>query len=112
MQANWNGIFWGEPRFRIPLNLAVIALLLQIGLSFFPLFWTSIGNIAYAVALIFSMRTIEAILHPVSPILSSNASGIQLFFMALLILLAIFGFQIALSLRSWEHNRRAQFEAE
>jgi len=112
MQANWNGIFWAEPRFRIPLNLAVIGLLLQIGLSFFPLLWTSIGNIAYAVALIFSMRTIEAVLHPVSPILSSNASGIQLFFITLLILLVLFGFQIALSLRSWEHNRRTQFEAE
>jgi len=108
MQVNWNGIFWAEPRFRIPLNLAVIALLLQIGLTFFPLFWTSIGNIAYAVALIYSLRSIEAILHPVSPVLSSDASGIQLFFIALLITLAFFGFQIAHGLRSWEHDRGAK----
>ena len=112
MQVNWNGIFWAEPRFRIPLNLAVIALLLQIGLTLFPLFWTSIGNIVYAAALIYSLRSIEAILHPVSPILSSDASGIQLFFIALLITLAFLGFQIAHGLRSWEHSRRAKPEAE
>jgi len=112
MQVNWNGIFWAEPRFRIPLNMAVIALLLQIGLTFFPLLWTSIGNIAYAVALLYSLRSIEAILHPVSPVLSSDSSGIQLFFIALLILLAFFGFQVAHGLRSWEHNRRAKPEAE
>ena len=111
MQVNWNGIFWAEPRFRIPLNMVVIAMLLQIGLTFFPLFWTSLANIAYAVALIYSMRTIEAILHPISPILSSDAGGIQLFFITLLILLAFFGFQIAHGLRSWEHTRRAQTEA-
>ena len=112
MQVNWNGIFWAEPRFRIPLNMAVIALLLQVGLTFFPLFWTSIGNTAYAAALIYSLSSIEAILHPVSPVLSSNARGIQLFFIALLITLAFFGFQVAHGLRSWEHSRRAKPEAE
>ena len=112
MQVNWNGIFWAEPRFRIPLNLAVIALLLQIGLTFFPLLWTSTGNIAYAVALLYSLRSIEAILHPISPVLSSDARGIQLFFIALLILLVLLGFQVAHGLRSWEHSRRAKPEAE
>jgi hypothetical protein len=112
MQVNWNGIFWAEPRFRIPLNLAVIGLLLQVGLTFLPLSWTSLGNIAYAIALGFSMSTIEAILHPLSPVFSSDASGIQLFFIALLILLALFGFQVAHGLRSWEHGRSVQSEAE
>jgi hypothetical protein len=50
----------------------------QIGLTFFPLFWTSIGNIAYATALIYNLSSTEVILHPESPILSSNARAIQL----------------------------------
>jgi len=73
MQVNWNEIFWAEPRFRIPLNLAVIGLLLQVGLTFLPLSWTSAGNIAYAIALGYSMSTIEAILYPLSPAFSSIA---------------------------------------
>ena len=31
MQANWNGLFLDEPRFRLPLNLAIVGLLLQVG---------------------------------------------------------------------------------
>ena len=30
MQANWNGLFLDEPRFRVPLNFAIIGVLLQV----------------------------------------------------------------------------------
>ena len=48
MQANWNGLFLDEPRFRIPLNFAIVGLLLQIGLTIFSMpFWSSVANLAY-----------------------------------------------------------------
>jgi hypothetical protein len=96
MQANWNGLFLDEPRFRIPLNLAVVGLLLQIGLAFFPVGgWTSLGNLAYAVAVLVVMSSVQAILHPESPIFTSGERQIQLFFLGLLILLLALVFQVA-----------------
>ncbi len=96
MQANWNGLFLDEPRFRIPLNLAVVGLLLQVGLAFFPVgVWTSLGNLAYAVAVLVVMSSVQAILHPESPIFTSGERQIQLFFLGLLILLLALVFQVA-----------------
>ena len=88
MQANWNGLFLDEPRFRIPLNLAIVGLLLQIGLAFFPVgVWTSLGNLVFAVAVMVVMSSVQAVLHPESPIFTSGERQIQLFFLGLLILL-------------------------
>lgn len=96
MQANWNGLFLDEPRFRIPLNLAVVGLLLQVGLAFFPVGgWTSLGNLAYAAAVLVVMTSVQAILHPESPIFTSGERQIQLFFLGLLILLLALVFQVA-----------------
>ena len=95
MQATWNGIFWDEPRFRIPLNFAVVGLLLQIGLSFFPLQWTALANALYAAALVVGMGGIQTVLHPEAPLASAGAAGIRLFFYGLLALLLLAGGQIA-----------------
>jgi hypothetical protein len=96
MQANWNGLFLDEPRFRIPLNLAVVGLLLQIGLAFFPVGgWTSLGNLAFAVVVVVVMSSVQAILHPDSPIFTSGERQIQVFFVVLLILLLALVFQVA-----------------
>ncbi len=90
MQANWNGLFLDEPRFRIPLNFAVVGLLLQVGLSFFPNpQWTSIGNLAFGAALVAGMSSIQSVLHPVSPIFNTNARDIQLFFAGIFLLLLL-----------------------
>ncbi len=89
MQANWNGLFLDEPRFRLPLNFAVVGLLLQIGLSFFPLVWTSLANLIFAPALIVGIQGVQTVLHPESPIFQSNASGIQAYFMLQVILLLL-----------------------
>jgi hypothetical protein len=95
MQANWNGLFLEEPRFRIPLNYAIVGLLLQAGVSFFPLQWTSWLNLAFGVALFSGMSGMQTVLHPDSPVFSSGSLNIQLFFAALLGLLAAAGLQIA-----------------
>jgi hypothetical protein len=96
MQANWNGLFLDEPRFRIPLNFAIVGLLLQTGLSFLPdVKWTSWGNLGFAAALMWGMFGIDAVMHPESPVMSSGAWDIQFFFLALLVMLLLVALQIA-----------------
>lgn len=108
MQANWNGLYLDEPRFRVPLNLAIVGLLLQVGLSFIPdLRWTSLANLAFAAALFASMNAVQAVLHPESPIFQSDARDIQVFFIALLILLIFAAWKLAEAWRGWENQRHA-----
>ena len=103
MQANWNGLFLDEPRFRIPLNLAIVGLLLQIGLAFFPVgAWTSLGNLGFAAVVLWGMSGLQTVLHPESPIFSSEARGIQIFFFGLVVLLLLLALQIAGLLRGLE----------
>jgi hypothetical protein len=95
MQANWNGLFLDEPRFRTPLNLAVVGLLLQVGLSFFPLKYTSLANILYAGAVFFVMNGLETVLHPEAPVQNASSASIQASFYALLGLMILLALQIA-----------------
>ena len=85
MQANWNGLFLAEPRFRLAMIFAVTGVLLQIGLWLFDIGWlTSLGNIIYIVTLRVIFSTAENIMHPPpSPIFSSGLWNIILFFVAL-----------------------------
>lgn len=107
MQVNWNGLFLDEPRFRVPLNFAIVGLLLQIGLAFFQAStWSSIANIAFGITLFISMNNADAILHPDSPILNSGAREIQLYFLGLLILMACAAWQLALGWLQWEIRRK------
>lgn len=103
MQANWNGLFLQEPRFRIPLNYAVVGLLMQIGLALLnrPLL-TSAANTLFGIALLVGMSGMDTVLHPESPIFSSNARGIQLFFLTLVLLLSSAAWQIAELLVRWQ----------
>jgi hypothetical protein len=95
MQLNWNGLFLDEPRFRIPFNLAVAGLLLQLGLSFLPdLRWTALGNILFAAVWVIGMNGIETILHPQSPILNTTAREIQVFFIGLVLLISLAAWQL------------------
>jgi uncharacterized integral membrane protein len=106
MQANWNGLYLDEPRFRVPLNLAIVGVLLQVGLSFIPdARWTSLANMAYAVALFVSLNSVQAVLHPESPIFRSDARDIQVFFLVLLILLALAAWQLARAWRQWQSKK-------
>jgi hypothetical protein len=91
-QANWGGIFWDEPRLRVPLMFGVAGLLLQVGLFLLEdLRLVSVVNLLFGAALWYFLGTIQNVLHPDSPILLSNAGDIQLFFFLLVGLSIIFG---------------------
>jgi hypothetical protein len=102
-QLNWGGIFWDEPRWRIPLAYGVAAVLLQLGLRLFesPLL-TSAANLVFGAALWISLANIENVLHPDSPIFSSGAVRIEFSFILLLGLSLACMAQIALL---WHRGR-------
>ncbi len=85
MQANWNGLYLTEPRFRFAIDFAVIGILLQLAILILrnPRY-ASLINMGYFAALWFSLTRTEQVMHPPSPILSSNSLEIQLFFFTLL----------------------------
>ncbi len=103
MQANWNGLFLDEPRFRVPLNFAVVGVLLQIGLSFFPLIWTSLANLIFGAVFILGMINLQTVLHPESPIFQSSAPGIQAYFALQVVFLLLAAIQLG---RGWQRLDR------
>lgn len=91
MQANWNGLFLSEPRFRVAVIFAVVGVLLQIGLTLLarPVF-TSLFNVLFFVALRIGMMEAGYVLHPPpSPIFSSGNLSLQLFFIGIVLLTMI-----------------------
>jgi hypothetical protein len=85
MQINWNGLFFDEPRWKVPFTFAVIGILLQAGLLFINTPWmTSLANTGFASALMFNLIRMDSVLHPDSPVFSSGSSGIKLIFIFLL----------------------------
>jgi hypothetical protein len=85
MQANWNGLYLDEPRWRIGVHFAVGALLIQAAvLVLGRAAWASLLNALFATALVISIARADAVMHPASPILSSGSALIQSFFLALL----------------------------
>jgi hypothetical protein len=96
MQANWNGLFLAEPRWRLALIFAVSGLLLQAGLAVLgqPKA-VAVGNISFLVVLVSMLRSTQDVLHPASPILSSDSSLIQIYFLTLLGLTLAAGWQQA-----------------
>jgi len=96
MQANWNGLFLAEPRWRMALVFSVVGLLLQAGLTLLARpAWTSAGNIAFAVALVVALRSIPNVMHPASPIFSSDALRIQFYFLLLVVMVLFAALQVA-----------------
>jgi hypothetical protein len=85
MEANWNGLFLAEPRFRLALIFAVAGFLLQFGLwlmDSLPL--TSAANLIFIVVLRLVFSTASYVMHPPpSPIFSSGLWNVILFFVAL-----------------------------
>jgi hypothetical protein len=105
MQANWNGLFLVEPRWRLAAVFALGGLALQIGLTIVnePL-WISAGNFFYAVALFWSLARTEQVMHPASPIFNSEATTIQLFFVGLVLLTLLAAWQVTRWLYRFEVN--------
>ena len=85
MQANWNGLFLSEPRFRLAMIFAVTGVLLQVGLWLFNTPWlTSLANIAYIITLRVIFAAAQNVMHPPpSPIFNSGNYVIIGFFIAL-----------------------------
>ena len=91
MQANWNGLFLSEPRFRLAVIFAVTGVLLQIGLMLLarPVF-TSLFNVLFFAALRIGLSQADYVLHPPpSPIFSSGIIALQLFFIGIIFLTMI-----------------------
>jgi hypothetical protein len=100
MQTNWNGLFLAEPRWRFAMIFAITGILLQLGLSFLPVIWTSIGNLVYVITLFGFMQATENVMHPPGPMLDSEFGRIQIFFIILSGLLLFAAWQVA----RWLHN--------
>jgi len=102
MQANWNGLFLEEPRFRIGLDFAIIALLLQAGVLLLDRpAWASAVNIVFVAGLAFSLASSREIMHPSSPIASSGWLALQAYFAGLTLTCVAAGSQVA----RWLHRR-------
>ena len=96
MQSNWNGLFLAEPRWRLALVFAISGLLLQIGLSLADnTNLTSAMNLIFSFILVIAIQNTANVMHPASPILSSDAWRIQFFFFGLVLLTLIAAWQIA-----------------
>ena len=105
MQANWNGLFLAEPRWRVGLIFAIGGLVLQVGVSLLddPI-WASVSNIIFAIVLFVALQSTEQVMHPASPIFGSDAWRIQVFFLALIALTLLAAWQLA---RWWRSRDQA-----
>ena len=96
MQANWNGLFLAEPRWRLAAVFAVTGFMLQLGLFLVHrpviIAW---GNVIFVGVLLVMLRTTQDVMHPASPIFSSDSTMIQVYFIVLLLFIMIFAWQIA-----------------
>lgn len=94
MQANWNGLFLAEPRFRLAMTFAITGTLLQLGLWMMSTKWlTSLANILFIVILRAIFATAENVMHPPpSPIFNSGLWNVIFFFVVLNLLAWLAGF--------------------
>jgi hypothetical protein len=99
MQANWNGLFLAEPRFRLALTFAIVGTLMQIGLWLVNVDWViSLANLVFFVALRVIFSSAANVMHPPpSPIFNSGLWNIIIFF----ILLNLFAWLAAYFLTRW-----------
>ena len=94
MQANWNGLFLAEPRFRLAMTFAIVGLLLQVGLWLLDTKWlTATANILFIIALRYIFATAENVMHPPpSPIFNSGNWTIISYFVMLNLLVWLSAF--------------------
>jgi len=99
MEANWNGLFLAEPRFRLALTFAIVGVLMQVGLWLVNISWvTSLANLVFFVTLRVVFATASNIMHPPpSPIFNSGLWNIILFF----VFLNVFAWLAAYFLTRW-----------
>lgn len=109
MQLNWGGIFWDEPRFRIPLTFCTVGLLLQVGLALINRSTlTSLANLLFGLALGWKLITAQNVLHPDSPVAQSGSVAIQAAFILLVVLCSLLSAQAVF----WHLRRLSQPTSE
>lgn len=100
MQANWNGLFLQEPRWRLALDFAVLAVAIQLAAMLFDRpRWTAALNVAFIVVLSWSLATTQQVMHPSSPIFRSGSTLIRGYFIGLLALCLLAGWFLSRWLR-------------
>jgi len=109
MQANWNGLFLSEPRWRVAVIFAIGGLAIQIGITLLenPA-WASGLNLVFAVILMYVLQTTDQVMHPGSPIFSSGSGRIQIYFLTLLVLTLLAAWQLARIWRGIETPGKVQ----
>jgi hypothetical protein len=102
MQANWNGLYLAEPRFKVAVDFAIAGIMIQVALILLKdARWGSVLNTLFFSALWITLRSAEQVMHPPSPILTSDSITIRLFFFLLLGLCLLAAWQFSL----WLHRR-------
>lgn len=92
----WGGVFWEEPRWRVPLMLWGVSLVFQVaGWLMRDLRVLTFLNTAFAVLLWWQLGATETILHPQSPVFGGEAVRIQAHFVLLVLLCSLLMVQIA-----------------
>jgi len=95
-ELNWNGLFEAEPRWRMAVIFAITGALLQVGIYLIQTpRWGSAINAGFAAVLYLALNNTPRVMHPESPIFSSDSSRIQVFFIGLLLLCLTAALQIA-----------------
>jgi hypothetical protein len=85
MQTSWNGLYLAEPRWQIGVRFGITAVLLQTAVTILrrPRL-ASLVNIAFFGLLAASLVGADAVMHPSSPVFTSDSAGIRFSFVALL----------------------------
>jgi hypothetical protein len=110
MQANWNGLFLAEPRFRLALTFAIVGALLQLGLWLVHIAWvTSLANLVFFVVLRVVFSTASYVMHPPpSPIFSSGLWNIILFFVMLNVITLVAAYFLTKVFLSYKSDRSGE----
>jgi hypothetical protein len=97
MWINWGGLFFDEPRWRIPFMFGVVGLLLQAGLSVLDRpFFTAFANLVFGAALAWQLFFAENVLHPSAPVANSGSWSIQAHFSYTFFITLLLGIQITI----------------
>jgi hypothetical protein len=95
MRLNWNGLFLQEPRWRVGVDFAIVGLCFQLAVLITQNSKLASGlNAIYFLALTYSLLGAEQVMHPPSPIASSGSRLIQAFFLGILGIALLAGWQL------------------